>query len=142
MAQGWRDGLKDDYANKIHRKAAGDSTERESSVSNSLREIHEYMYWHLGDDVKAPTYGEDATGGSAYVSVVAKPTSPRVYTHLKARCSTQDALLSLDSGTTAHIPITAGDAFETFNGLRITQAVFAKNKAAGSNYVALDVIVW
>ena len=89
-----------------------------------------------------PTLGTDAAGADAYAAVIAAPTAPKVYRNLVAVCATQNAILSLDAGTTDQVFVVAGAAPVRFDGLWITKAIHAKNATGGSNYANLAVMVW
>ena len=89
-----------------------------------------------------PTYGTDAAGANTYVEVIAARTDPEVYNMLRVWCATQDAILSLDGGTTDHIYVVAGIAPETISLPNRSASIQAKNAAAGLNYATLFVQVW
>lgn len=93
-----------------------------------------------------PTFGIDATGENTYTEVVASPRGARdnenkEYTELIASCATNDAVISLDGGTTDNIRVVAGNTPIHLKGLKITQAIHGKNADSGSNYADLVINV-
>ena len=95
-----------------------------------------------------PIYGVDATGADAYVGLIAAPRTAgdneenKEYTNIILFCTTKDAIVSLDGGTTDNIYVGAGLAPIHLRGLHITQAVQGKNGVSGQNYANLVAIVW
>lgn len=95
-----------------------------------------------------PIYGIDATGADTYVELIASPRDPanefenKEYTNIIVFCATQDAIVSLDGGTTGQIYVKAGAEPMQLNNIKITAAVQGKNAGAGSNYANLVAIVW
>lgn len=89
-----------------------------------------------------PVSGTDATGADAYATIIAAPTAPLFYTHLQAICATNDAILSVDGGTTDSFVVKAGADPIPIPGLQIREAIQAKNRTGSSNYANLFVSVW
>lgn len=89
-----------------------------------------------------PRYGTDAAGANTYVEVIAACTDPEYWNMLSVWCATQDAIISLDAGTTDHIFVDAGTAKATYCLGPRTSAVHAKNETADANYATLFVQVW
>ena len=91
---------------------------------------------------KYPEYGADAAGENTYANVIA--ATKRQCTNLMVACATQDAIVSLDGGTTDHIYVVAGAQPLTLNGIVIPKgaAIQGKNAASGSNYANLNVTIW
>lgn len=88
-----------------------------------------------------PESGTDATGADTYATVINGIT--RECHNLSAYCATHPAVLSLDGGTTDHLPVAAGVQF-VFHGMVIPKAavIQAKNAGAGNNYTAMIISVW
>ena len=89
-----------------------------------------------------PTYGTDAAGANAYVEIVAAPPGNRRYRNIRIWCATNDAIVSLDAGTTGHIYVVAGTPVQLEGLGPISAAIHAKNATGGSNYANLFVQVW
>lgn len=91
---------------------------------------------------KYPEYGTDAAGENAYADVIA--ATAREHTNLSVHCATQDAIVSLDGGTTDHIYVVAAAAPLCLSGICIPKgaAIQGKNAGAGANYATLSVTVW
>ena len=88
-----------------------------------------------------PAYGVDAVGQDAYATVIAAPGTERRYSNLIAYCLTNDAILTVDGGTTDSIYVKAGELV-TLNNVFINGAVQAKNATGGNNYTGLSITVW
>lgn len=89
----------------------------------------------------AQALGIDAVGADAYATVV---TPSADATHIKVNLDgSNDAIISLDAGTTDHIYITAGEV-ATLDQIAITSgtAIQAKNATPGSNYTNLTITIW
>lgn len=89
-----------------------------------------------------PVSGSDETGQDAYADIIAAPTAPTFYTHLEAICATQDAILSVDGGTSESFVVKAGNYPLVVSGLQIRKAVQAKNRTGSAHYADLFVSVW
>lgn len=94
-----------------------------------------------------PIYGLDAAGQDAYAEIIASPRGSgdeenKEYNNIYVWCATKDAILSLDGGTTDNVYVGAGKEPMKIEGVKITQAIQAKNAAAGQNYATLVVIAW
>jgi len=89
-----------------------------------------------------PKTGSKAAGGNAHAVVVAALTGNEVASRLTARCETNDAILSLDGGTTDHVRVVAGDAPLELTGLTPFASVYAKNAVEDSNFAKLTVNIW
>jgi len=89
-----------------------------------------------------PEYGTDATGADTYATVINGIT--RECHNLSAVCDTQDAIISLDGGTTDHLFVDASQGQLVFQGLVIPKAavIQGKNASAGNNYANLRITVW
>ena len=86
-------------------------------------------------------YGIDATGADTYATIVtASAARTRILITLQGA---NDAIVSVDGGTTDHIYIPAGSVISLDN-LAIANgvAVQAKNASAGNNYSNLSVTIW
>ena len=90
---------------------------------------------------RLPEMGTDAVGADTYANVI--NGTARQCQSLSAYCATQDAILSLDGGTTDHLYLQAG-VQKVFHGLVIPEGavIQAKNASAGNNYATLSVAVW
>ena len=90
-----------------------------------------------------PAYGIDATANldDTYYEVIAARSGEERYNVVIASVATNDALLSLDGGTTAHIFLTAGQAPLKVPCPLTQGAVHAKNAAATADYTALNVTI-
>lgn len=88
-----------------------------------------------------PTYDTDDTGQDAYETVLTTPS--RVCGHLLVQCETNDAIISMNGGTTDHLYVTKDKTY-CLDGLAIPggQAIQAKNASAGNNYANLKMTVW
>lgn len=86
-------------------------------------------------------YGIDATGADAYTTVV---TAGADRHHMMVSLQgSNDAIVSIDSGTTDHFYIPAGST-HVFDGILIANSatVQGKNATGGSNYTNLAITVW
>ena len=86
-------------------------------------------------------YGIDTTGADTYATIVtASAARTRILITLQGA---NDAIVSVDGGTTDHIYIPAGSVISLDN-LAIANgvAVQAKNASAGNNYSNLSVTIW
>ena len=86
-------------------------------------------------------YGLDATGADAYATIV---TTTAIRRHIYMYNSgANDAIVSLDGGTTDHYYLPGQTAF-TFDDVLIANGanIQAKNGVAGSNYANLYISVW
>lgn len=85
--------------------------------------------------------GTDATGADTYATVKT-PTADA--THIIAiNTGTNDAIISLDAGTTDNFPL-AGGANLVLDGVTIRSglAIQAKNLVGGSNYTGVSISCW
>jgi len=85
--------------------------------------------------------GTDATGTDAYATVV---TSVAAASHIMIVLQgSNDAIVSIDAGTTDSIPVPAGSIVVLDNvTIAATTAIQAKNASAGNNYTNLDLTIW
>jgi len=85
--------------------------------------------------------GTDAVGTDAYATIVT-PTADATQLHVTLQGS-NDAIISLDGGTTDHFYI-AAQSTSTFDNVKIQNAVDiqAKNAVGGSNYANLAITIW
>lgn len=90
-----------------------------------------------------PAYGVDeaAETDDTYAEVIAARTGNEVYNYAIAWCSTKDALISLDAGTTDHFPVKADQAPMRVDFDRRSKAVHGKNLKATEDYTYLYVII-
>lgn len=86
-------------------------------------------------------YGIDAVGADAYTTVVTAGAD-RKHITISLQGS-NDAIVSLDSGTTNHYYIPA-NSIHTFDDVRIDNSatVQGKNASAGNNYTNLAITIW
>lgn len=85
--------------------------------------------------------GYDATGQDTYTTVkTPSANASHIYITLGG---SNDAYISLDAGTTDHIPVAAGSCL-ALDAVTITSgvAIQAKNKTGGSNYANLGISIW
>ena len=98
-------------------------------------------------NVTHPIFGVIETGANAYAEIIASPRGAgdyenKEYTNMIVWCSTKNAIISLDGGVTNNILVEAGKAPMRLDGLKITQAIKAKNAVTDQNFIDLTVIVW
>ena len=86
-------------------------------------------------------YALKATGADAYAKVIT-PSEDKSHIMIY-NAGTHGAVISLDAGTTDHIPV-PGQSTLTLNYIRIEEGVeiHAKNLTRGSNFTNLYVMVW
>lgn len=89
-----------------------------------------------------PEYGVDAAGENTYADVIA--SAARGCQSIMLECATNDAIVSLDDGTSDHIYVVAGAAPIVLNGVSIPEgaAIQGKNASAGDNYANLRIHIW
>ncbi len=85
--------------------------------------------------------GTDATGQDAYATILT-PSSNKSHIQISLDGS-NDAIVSVDAGTTDHIHMPANsivslDSFQVTSGV----AIQAKNASAGNNYTNLNITIW
>ena len=85
--------------------------------------------------------GTDAAGADAYATVL---TSGAAATHIQVTLGgTNDAIVSVDAGTTDGIYIPAGSIITLDNvTIGATTAIQAKNATGGSNYASMTITIW
>ena len=89
-----------------------------------------------------PEKGIDAAGENTYADVIA--ATARECSNISVSVSTEDAIVSLDGGTTEHIYVAADAAPFVLANVNIPAGsqIQGKNAGAGSNYANLIVHVW
>jgi len=87
-----------------------------------------------------PVYGESGTGANTYTEIIAARAGGDDFNFLICWCATQDALVSLDDGTTDNFPIPAGKEPMMVPVGRVSASIQAKNRTADSNYESLVII--
>lgn len=86
-------------------------------------------------------YGRDTTGQDAYATIL---TPSRNCKHIAIILEgANDAIVSIDAGTTDHLYLTANTAL-AFDDYLISSgvAIQAKNASAGNNYENLTIFIW
>lgn len=89
-----------------------------------------------------PEKGVDAVGENTYANVIA--ATARECTSIMCECATNDAIVSLDGGTTEHIIVVAGADPIVLHGMSIPAgaAIQGKNETTNSNYATLRIHIW
>ena len=92
--------------------------------------------------VGVPSYGFDVAGANAYATVITTPNDGQTRSNLFVSCDTNNAIVSLNAGTTDHLPVLAGQPL-LFEELLLSPntAIQAKNMTAGANYANLVIVV-
>jgi len=115
--------------------ADGDAVINQYDVNGNLKVTSE----SAGNAPQA--YGVDAAGADTYTTVVTA-SADRHNMHVSLKGS-NDAIISIDSGTTDHYYIVAGST-QVFDDILIsnTATVQGKNASAGNNYTNLTITIW
>ena len=89
-----------------------------------------------------PEYGTDATGANTYANVIA--AAARECHNIELICTTNDAIVSLDGGTSDNIYVVAGTTPKTLTGVCIPKGavIQGKNATTDSNYANLRIHIW